>query len=86
MYLQHPFSVQNPTDIPKHVFALAHCLNKPTGKHTEITDNRRVRKPSTLTILSSSVSFITYLRSSQHMQDTAISTLSFTEELSVLAL
>lgn len=59
--LQHPFSGQNPTDLPKHVSALAHCLKKPTGKRAEVTDNGRVRKPSTLIISNSSVRFISYL-------------------------
>lgn len=40
---------------PKHVFVLPHCLNRPTRKHTEITDNRIIKKPSNLIILNPSV-------------------------------
>lgn len=60
--LQHPCSGLNPTDIPPSTFALA-LLNKPTRKHTEVTDNKTIRKPSNLIIFNSSVSFISYLQS-----------------------
>lgn len=48
--------------ISPSTFALAHCFNKPTGKHPEITDNSKVGKPSPL-IINSRVRFISYLRS-----------------------
>lgn len=71
---------------PKHVFALPHCLNKPTRKHTEVRDNRIIRKSSNLILLNSTVLSVIYTVSPRAGYCNFNITLLFTYELSTFAL
>lgn len=75
-----------PQITPQARVCFAHCLNKPTRKHTEVRDNRIIRKSSHLIILNSSVLSVIYTASPRAGYCNFNITLLFTYELSTFAL